>query len=204
MKQSLVVLISLLLVSPPAAFSAEAPDAPGAVKQARPPVTAAPRRIAPYTGTMGARRISFPEPSGLHGWLVLTDPTSGERWYPTDETGRPHPGSRISMTLLFRNTQTGDTHEVFVKSPENIKPAAASHAWYYRVDFIHDTTTDRDPRREGIFGVRYNPNLWRFGGIVGEPWYRIFRPTEGANLVEWETRFQRRSTPFADLHDILP
>jgi hypothetical protein len=202
----LLIIASIALLSPlSATHTAAAAETSPTIKKVRPPAATAPPRMAPApSGTLRARPVSVPEPSGIFGWLVLTDPATGARWFPTDADGRPR--GKFSIHLQFRNVQTGALNEVYLTGPSYFFPDSARQAWHYQIRFIHDTTTERAPRREDAArGVRYNPNIWRFSGISGDPFYRIMTPLEGGGQrVDWEARYHRRGAPFADLPDIAP
>jgi hypothetical protein len=191
-------------------YGEEASKAPDAVKKPGQPIkktqrtgTKARRSVAAPTATMRAERVGSREPSGIYGWFVVTDPATGDRWYPTDEEGRPR--GRISMTLQFRKVADGRTRDMHVNSGNRnwFHPDASRNAWRYAIPFDHDTTWEAEPDKD-VHQIKYSPNVWRFVGIVGTARYRIFTRVEGANRVDWDATFERRTTPFADLPDVRP
>jgi len=202
MKKLVNVFSGLLTMALLAAFSAGAIGATYTLKKVPPP-SAAPSTHAPAS-SMAGRRVELREPSGVYGWLVVTDPATGERWYPTNEQGQSR--GTISMTLQFRKVSDGRTKDVSVNSGNRnlFQPDSGRHAWRYAIRFDHDATWEADPRTE-LSSIKYSPNVWRFNGIVGTTRYRILTPIGGGRTrVDWDTVFQRRGSKFADLPDVQP
>jgi hypothetical protein len=202
MKKLVSVFAALFAMVSLATVCADAIGAPYTVKKVPPP-GAQPSTHTP-SSTMAGRRVEIREPSGVYGWFVLTDPATGERWYPTNDQGQPR--GTIRMTLQFRKLSDGSTKDVSVNSGNRnlFQPDAGRNAWRYAIRFDHDTTWEADPRTE-LSSIKYSPNVWHFNGIVGTTRYRILTPIGGGRTrVDWETVFQRHSGHFADLPDVRP
>jgi hypothetical protein len=176
----------------------------------QPPAIAQVQKTSPKTRSTAAS-ARRPEPSGVHGWVAIIDPRTGERWVPTSESA---PG--------VLETRPGHLYIKFRKVGSPIDKAAQIHtvtigntgvgfhvdgnrkAWYYSISFSHETLLTGTPDTVNAYTptVRYNPNLWTFY-TVEFPYYDHSVLGDGITRVLWRVEFTRRVTPFPDLPDSM-
>ena len=176
----------------------------------QPPAITGVEKTSPKTGA-AASSAQRPEPSGVHGWVAITDPRTGERWLPTSESApgvlERTPGH---LYIKFRSigtpaAKTAQIHTVDMGGAGlGIQVYAGYNAWYYSISFSHQTNLTGTPVRVNPFTpvVRYNPNLWAFYSVE-IPRYDHSQPGDGVLNVLWRVEFTRRPTPFPDLPDSM-
>ena len=154
------------------------------------------------------KSIKSSEPSGVFGWVAITDSSTGRHWVPdnpkTQHTSKVgYPGK---LTIYFIENTSGAaaavrTHRVDMHAggPFDMNGPRLHNAWYYSVTFEHLTNMTGNPREAGTHKVQYNPNKWRFQKVEVATYMNQWPD----GRVDWTVSFNRRASPFPDLPDSL-
>lgn len=203
-----LLIASMLLVSSGMPAEAQDPVAPGdvsepAIRPAPPPAIRDPARLPDERVRLPERS---PEPTGVHGWVAIVDPGSGERWLPYDYEREPPAvrGYPMGARLRFEPVLGGPSVTVRVAAAGRIRPDTAHNAYHYAIPFEHSATMTGPPIESGGgASVRYNPAFWRLARIEIEE-LRHTASSESGARVTWSVDFEERAAPFPDLPDRPP
>ena len=150
------------------------------------------------------------EPSGIRGWVAITDPNTRQHWVPVNLlSGRgelvSYPGTLSirfrQVTSLASGAAQLQTVEFRTGNGFNVNAPGRYNAWYYSISFSHDTAMSGAPI--ALMGlnpsVKYNPNHWAFESVTVES----YRHWESPGRSPWQVDFARRSAIFPELPDTL-